>query len=273
VGIRRPGGTPRLICEVPPGLAGPDAMGQLSDEVLDAVETRLGFKFRDRSRLEQALTHKSCLPEEADPCACSNERLEFLGDAVLGLVIATHMYNSHPDWPEGELTKAKAVAVSEATLSRVGRELGLGEFLLLGKGEEQSGGRDRPSILADAVEALIAAAFFDEGAGDLTQFGVANLVLRMLEPSLRDLERNEHVKDYKTLLQEASQAAHRVLPTYCVVDESGPDHDKTFVVEVRLRDRIVGVGKGRSKKDAEQKAAREALETRERETADGLNEA
>ena len=235
-------------------------MTALNDAALAALQARVAYHFRDRSLLEQALTHKSCQSEEAEQCACSNERLEFLGDAVLGMVVAAHLYAIHPDWTEGELTKVKAVAVSEATLSNIGRRLGLGEFLILGKGEEQSGGRARASILADAVEALIGAVFLDCGGDEPMQFPVPRFVLQILGESLEAIARQEHARDYKTMLQEASQEAHRMLPSYSVADESGPDHAKTFVVEVRLGDRVLGIGRGRSKKEAEQNAARGALE-------------
>jgi len=235
-------------------------MGQGPDKSYDTLEARLGYAFRDRSLLEQALTHKSSQNQENDEPSHSNERLEFLGDAVLGAMVAAHLYAEHSDWSEGDLTKVKAVAVSEATLSRVGRELGLGQYLLLGKGEERSGGRERPSLLANAVEALIGAVFMDSGGGNQGRCAASEFVLRILEDSLRAIEREEHRADYKTMLQEASQEAFKTLPAYRVVDESGPDHVKTFLVEVELDGRVVGTGRGRTKKEAEQCAAAQALE-------------
>jgi ribonuclease-3 len=235
-------------------------MGQLPDGALERLQVRLGYRFRDPLLLKQALTHKSHQVEGADERPRSNERLEFLGDAVLGVVVAAHLCNEHSDWSEGDLTKVKAVAVSEAILTQVGQELGLGEFLLMGKGEELSGGRDRPSLLANAVEALIGAMFLDVSERTFDRYPVGRVVLGLLQPALEEIERTERGHDYKTLLQEWSQEHHHLLPSYEVVDEAGPDHSKTFVVEVRLNDGIMGTGQGRTKKEAEQNAARQALE-------------
>jgi len=217
----------------------------------ESFAERLGVELHHPALLRQALTHKSA---EQETGLTSNERLEFLGDAVLGLTIAVHLYRAHPELAEGELTKLKAVAVSEGMLARVAQELGLGEHLVLSRGEEQSGGRTRTSILADALEAVFAAVYLDRGMAIARR-----LILALLDERLREIEREEHELDYKTLLQEKIQRLHRTPPTYRVVDESGPDHDRTFVAEVRVAGKVLGRGQGKSKKQAEQAAARQAL--------------
>ena len=220
----------------------------------EALAKRLGITLRRPELMRQALRHKSA---QQEPDALSNERLEFLGDAVLGLTIAGYLYRAHPDLTEGNLTKVKAVAVSEPLLAQVARELELGEYLTLAKGEEQSGGRHRSSILADAVEAVIAAIYLDRG---LTT--ARRVILDLFTEHLHTIERSEHELDHKTLLQEKIQGLHRKPPTYFVVSESGPDHDRTFVAEVRLSGRVLGKGVGKSKKQAEQAAARRRAERR-----------
>ncbi len=214
---------------------------------------RLNITPRRPQLLLQALTHKSAQQEVDLPV---NERLEFLGDAILGLTIAEHLYRTHPDLAEGDLTKVKAVAVSETILAKAAAEINLGDYLIVSKGEEQSGGRKRPSILADALEALFAAIYLDRGARV-----AKDVILRLLTPHIRTIERDEHELDYKTLLQERVQELHRKPPTYRVIDESGPDHDRTFVTEVRVGSRVLGRGVGKSKKQAEQAAAQEAFTT------------
>ncbi len=223
----------------------PGAVKQLS--------ARLGITVRRAELMRQALTHKSAQQELSLP---PNERLEFLGDAVLGLAVAGYLYRTYPALPEGDLTKFKAVAVSETILAQVAQELELGRYLILSKGEEQSGGRERPSLLADALEAVFGAVYLDRG---LTT--ARRMVLELLADKLGTIERSEHELDYKTLLQEKVQEVHRTPPTYRVVDEQGPDHDRTFVAEVRAGGKVLGKGIGKSKKQAEQAAAREALAT------------
>lgn len=218
----------------------------------EALAKVLGVALRRPEFLRQALVHKSAQQEMN---LAPNERLEFLGDAVLGLVVAGSLYRTHPDLTEGELTKVKAVAVSEPVLAKVARELGLGAYLILAKGEEQSGGRNRSSILADALEAVIAAIYLDRG-----MTVARKMILSLLDEHVRAIERSEHELDYKTLLQEKIQELHRKPPSYHVVNESGPDHDRTFVAEVRLSGRMLGRGTGKSKKQAEQAAAHDALE-------------
>lgn len=217
----------------------------------EAFAAHLGVELHRPELLRQALTHKSAEQEVGLP---SNERLEFLGDAVLGLTIAAHLYRRHPELAEGELTKLKAVAVSEPVLARVAEDLGLGKYLILSRGEEQSGGRRRVSILADALEAVFAAVYLDRGMAIARR-----LILTLLDERLGAIERSEHELDYKTLLQEKIQELHRTPPTYRLVDQSGPDHDRTFVAEVRVAGVVLGKGVGKSKKQAEQGAARQAL--------------
>jgi len=224
---------------------------------LEELQQRLGVRFRRPGKLAEALVHRSYRAEGDD--SVSNERLEFLGDAVLGEVVAEHLYHNHPEWSEGDLTKLKAAVVSEVTLSEAACQLGLGDFLVMAKGEEQSGGRERPSLLSDALEAVIGAVYLERGLR-----AARGLVLRILAEPMHALERDEWRRDFKTLLQELVQRRHKQPPLYRVVAEEGPDHDKTFVVEVRFGRHLLGEGVGKSKKEAEQKAAKEALEDVER---------
>lgn len=224
-----------------------------NQKTLRQIARKLQVDIKDFALLQQALTHRSYLGETAE--AMSNERLEFLGDSVLGLVVAEYLYCAFPDRTEGELAKAKAVAVSEPILAESAKNLGLTDMIFLSSGEEASGGRKRFSILADAFEALIAVIYLDSGLEAARQF-----ILRALESILIDIERKEHIRDYKTLLQEHTQGLHKKAPRYAVVEESGADHDKTFTVEARLDDAILGRGEGKSKKQAEQAAALQALE-------------
>ncbi len=217
----------------------------------EALAANIGFEPRRIELLRQALVHKSAEQELNLP---ANERLEFLGDAILGLAVAGHLYRSHPEMTEGPLTKVKAVAVSEPVLAAVAREIDLGRYLVLARGEERNGGRDRPSILADALEAVFAAVYLDRGFRTCRA-----LILRLLAEHLDAIERDEYESDHKTLLQEYVQERHHTPPTYRVISETGPDHDRTFVTEVRVGRRTLGSGSGKSKKQAEQAAAREAL--------------
>lgn len=204
--------------------------------------------------LQQSLTHRSYLGEAADGVS-SNERLEFLGDAVLGLVVCEYLYQTYPDRSEGELAKAKAVAVSEPILAESAKDLGLDQMILMSVGEEASGGRGRLSILSDTFEAVVAVVYLDAGLEAAREF-----CLRALASILDDIERQEHIRDYKSLLQELTQGQHKKAPKYVVVTEEGADHDKTFVVEARLDSDVLGKGLGKSKKQAEQAAALEALQ-------------
>ena len=217
------------------------------------LEAAIGYKFRDISLLQNALAHSSYANERWHNSLMSNERLEFLGDSILGMVVAEYLYRSFPDRPEGELTRMRADMVCEKTLAAVAGRIDLGRHLLLGNGEEQGGGRTRNSILADAVESVIAASFLDGGMEAARQF-IEKFIL--VEVPVKKL----HNVDYKTGLQELVQQKKNQVLSYTLVGESGPDHDKRFDVEVRLNGKVVGVGSGSSKKRAEQDAARTAME-------------
>ena len=211
---------------------------------------KIGYEFKDESLLIRALTHSSYANERGGKNE-SNERLEFLGDSVLGFITAEFFFSREKDLPEGELTKLRAAAVCEKALSGFANKIGLGEYLLLGKGEINSNGKERPSILADAFEALIAAIYLDGGIENAKKF-----VTQFLE----DFSAEYYViNDAKTILQEIVQKNPGELLEYVLVNESGPDHAKCFEVEVRLNANVIGRGKGRSKKQAEQLAAKEAL--------------
>ena len=211
---------------------------------------RLGWDFKDRTLLERAVSHRSYCAE--NPPTLSNERLEFLGDAVLGLVVTDHIYGEYPDLPEGEMAKVRASVVNSEALAQVAAALGVGDALLLGKGEAQSRGGQKPSILADAMEALLGATYLDGGWE-----AARDLVLRLLGDRILQAAAGPGGQDHKTRLQELASSRFGRLPSYTVVDE-GPDHDKRFVATVTLDGRKWTGGVGRSKKQAEQMAAREA---------------
>lgn len=212
---------------------------------------RLGYTFRDPSLLEQALTHSS-YANEGKRDLQSNERLEFLGDSVLGMIAAKYLFENDNS-REGELTKLRASIVCEQALSSYSKELGVGDRLLLGKGERMNGGRERPSILADAFEAILAAIYLDGGMEAAGEFVLPFLVKEIAA------QRRRHFKDYKTQLQEIVQQTPEEKLLYVLVGESGPDHSKRFSVEVHLNSNVIGRGWGKSKKEAEQLAAKEAL--------------
>ena len=216
------------------------------------LETAIGYRFRNISLLQNALTHSSYANERWHNSLLSNERLEFLGDSVLGMLVAEYLYRNFPDRPEGELTRMRADMVCETTLAAAANRIGLGDHLLLGHGEEQGGGRSRDSILADAVESVIAACFLDGGLDAALNF-VRQFIL--VEVPVNKL----HNVDYKTQLQELVQQKKNQVLSYVLVGQSGPDHDKQFDVEVSLNGAIVGYGRGSSKKRAEQDAARAAI--------------
>ena len=221
---------------------------------LRELAVRLRMRFRRLALLDTALTHPSYCAEVSDVKIASNQRLEFLGDSVLGLAISQHLYERFPEMDEGELTRIKAVVVSEPLLYAAAQKISLGEHMLLGRGEEQGGGRLRASTLADAFESVVGAVYFEKGMQRTSKF-----IIEQLSHSIDLVHREEFVLDYKSRLQEFTQERSRVSPNYRVVRESGPDHSKTFEVEVRLRGRPIGKGKGASKKEAEQDAAKEAL--------------
>ena len=218
---------------------------------MESLEKKLGYRFQNRELLSEALNHSSYANEHKGGLG-SNERLEFLGDSVLGFVSAEYLFRLHADLPEGDLTRMRAALVCEQSLYEVAKTLELGGYLKLGRGEEAGGGRKRQSILADAVEAVFAAVYLDGGIEKARE-----LIVRVL---LSQAPAAEARKDYKTTLQEVVQRRSGQVLTYHMVDQSGPDHNKKFLFEVRLNDRPVGRGEGRSKKEAEQAAARDALE-------------
>ena len=218
---------------------------------MKSLESKLGYTFENIALLENALTHSSCANESQGKLQ-SNERLEFLGDSILGMVVADHLYRNHPDLPEGELTRTRAALVCEESLVEVATELNLGRYLRLGKGEEAGGGRKRPSIQADAVEAVLAAVYLDGGIGSARKI-IQRYIL------CREVEGLHSSRDYKTALQELVQRESGRVLKYRLTGEEGPDHDKRFFVEVDLNGAPVGTGKGHSKKEAEQMAAKAAI--------------
>ncbi len=219
---------------------------------MDELEKRLGYVFSDRSLLTTALTHSS-YANESPQTRHSNERLEFLGDAVLGFCAAKTICRLYPDMPEGGLTRLRAELVCEASLHQVALSLGLGDYIRLGRNEQCNGGRQRTSILADCVEAIIAAIYLDGGLDPAEAF-IAERILKDVRAGHRPAR-----TDYKTQLQELLQRAGGAAPAYTIVGESGPDHDKTFTASVALHDGASAVGEGKSKKEAEQAAAKAAL--------------
>ena len=217
------------------------------------LEAAIGYTFRDISLLQNALTHSSYANERWHDSLASNERLEFLGDSVLGMVTAEHLYRTFPQRPEGELSRLRAELVCETNLARVAAQLELGRHLMLGHGEEQGGGRTRESILADAVESVIAATYLDGGFQP-----AARLIHRFI---LSDIPvEKPRIVDYKTTLQELVQQKKNQTISYALTGESGPDHAKKFTVEVRINGKPMGSGSGTSKKRAEQDAAQMAYE-------------
>jgi ribonuclease-3 len=219
---------------------------------LSDIQQRIGYLFRDAELLERALTHKSYANENRVPY--HNERMEFLGDAVLSLVISEYLMKSCPDSTEGDLSRLRAAVVSEPALAAISREIGLGDHLLLGKGEDQTGGRNKDSLLADSLEALIAAAYLDAGKD-----AAESLVIRLFEEVTKKAGTSGASLDYKTELQERCQEQLKQLPEYRIVSETGPDHRKQFEMEVWIKGQLAGRGTGKSKKEAEQRAAKEAL--------------
>jgi len=222
---------------------------------LSAFQKILGVSFKNPSLLEQSLVHSSYINENPHFAPDSNERLEFLGDAVLGLVIAERLYHDLPSSTEGELTKLRADIVRGNTLAHAAKAIRLGDFLYLGKGEEASGGRHKPVNLAGGLEAVIAAIFLDQGSAAAKEF-----ILRLFEKELEKLVLKGGKADYKSQLQEYIQAREQQPPSYYIVEAKGPDHDRRFTVEVKVGGRILGRGTGKSKKAAETEAARSALE-------------
>ncbi len=229
---------------------------------LGLIQSALAYTFRQPALLEEALTHRSFVNEVKRKTERDNERLEFLGDAVLSLVVSEYLTQTFPQETEGQLSKKKAKLVSETSLARAARSLRLGHSLRLGRGEERTNGREKNSLLADAMEAVIAAVYVDGGltaAREVTHLALAQ--------AYRDLKEGVDVavlEDFKTSYQEWCQKECDVLPRYVTVSESGPDHQKTFEVHVMLKEAIVGMGAGRTKKEAEQRAAQQALRRKDK---------
>jgi len=221
---------------------------------LTALQQTLGVSFNKLSLLEQALVHSSYVNENPGFAPASNERLEFLGDAVLGLIVAEKLYQDFPQLDEGEMTRLRAALVCQDTLARVARAIKLGDYLYLGKGEKASGGQRKPANLARALEAVIAAIFLDQGSST-----TRDATLRLFNKELQKMASQGVEVDYKSQLQEFLQAREQQAPVYRVVEATGPDHEKKFTVEVRLGDTVLGRGTGKSKKTAETEAARSAL--------------
>lgn len=218
------------------------------------LEKIIGYNFKNKDLLREALTHSSYANERKAQHIKYNERLEFLGDAVLSIVVSDYIFKNCPELPEGDLTKLRASLVCEKSLFEFAKKLDLGSYLILSRGERNNGGADRPSILSDAFEALIAAIYIDGGIEPASKH-----ILNFIIPAIKNSKKKK-VKDYKTTLQEIVQKNPGERLEYVLIGESGPDHNKHFVVEVHLNSNVIGKGGGKSKKEAEQQAAREALE-------------
>jgi ribonuclease-3 len=219
---------------------------------LSDIQQRIAYQFSNTELLERALTHKSYANENRVPY--HNERMEFLGDAVLNLVVSEYLMKTCPDSTEGDLSRLRAAVVSEPALAAIARDIGLGKYIMLGKGEEQTGGRDKGSLLANCLEALIASIYLDTGKVSAEAF-----IIRFFDNMIQKTCTSRCTLDHKTKLQELCQERLRQLPEYKVVSESGPDHQKQFEVEVWIKGQVSGRGIGRNKKEAEQRAAKEAI--------------
>jgi len=220
---------------------------------LESLQNSLAYLFNDIDLLRQAITHRSFVNEHPESEWKHNERLEFLGDAVLNLSLSTLLFKLYPDLPEGHLSKIRAGQVNEKNLSSLSRHLGLGIYLLIGKGEERTGGREKPSILADTFEAVLGAIYLDGGFKAALAF-----INRLFQPQF-EKGTTFSSRDYKTLLQEYCQGRMKTVPDYKVFREEGPDHKKIFFVEVIIQGQVISIGKGKTKKAAQQKAAEKAL--------------
>lgn len=224
-------------------------------EKLRTLEERLGWAFADLTLLDNALTHRSYINENSTSGCRDNERLEFLGDAVLELTVSDMLMRKYPDHAEGQLSKLRASVVNEQPLAEMARRFGIGEHLLLGRGEEGSGGRTKSSLLANAFESIVAAMFLDGGFDRTAAF-----VRGLFEPLIAGGSIDSVYRDYKTAAQERTQVLFHEMPRYTLLSESGPDHDKRFETGFMIGERLIATGRGRSKKEAEQQAARTALE-------------
>ena len=237
---------------------GPARVAPFGSE-LEPLERRIGYRFRDRGLLEHALTHRSRVHEDASGGVFDNESMEFLGDSVLGFVIADMLFREFPQHNEGQKSKLKASLVSAAALARLGERLGLGDFLILGRGEEKTGGRRKHAIIADCYEALIAAIYLDGGIEPAEKF-IGREFAALIEEARHTGAAASFTDDWKSALQEYLQSGGRGLPVYRLAGEVGPDHRKSFVVEVMVEGEAIAKAEGRSKKEAAQAAARAALE-------------
>jgi len=222
---------------------------------LRSLERKIGLNFKNKDLLKTAFTHRSYLNEHPDEKLPHNERLEFLGDSVLGFIISTYLYNKYPNHPEGDLTNFRSSIVNARILSKVAKDLGLGEFLFLSRGEESTGGRQRQYILANTYEALLGAIHLDQGLTESSRF-----VDKTLLPNLQEIIKKKLYKDYKSLLQELLQAKFNVTPSYKLISERGPDHSKIFEIGVYMKEKLLAAGSGNSKQTSEQAAAKNALE-------------
>ncbi len=222
---------------------------------LTALQQVLGVRFKDPSLLEQALVHSSYVNENPGAAPASNERLEFLGDAVLGMIFAEKLFKDSPNSSEGEMTRLRSALVRRSSLASMARGIGLNQHLYLGKGEEVSGGRDKPLNLAGVLEAVIAAIFLDQG-----QDATRDFILRLFDTELKELASQGAGVDYKSQLQHLYQSRQQETPAYHIIEASGPDHDRRFTAEVIVGDTVLGRGYGKNKKLAETEAARSALE-------------
>jgi ribonuclease-3 len=218
-------------------------------------QKNLGVSFRQESLLEQAFVHSSYLNENPDFARSSNERLEFLGDAILDFIVAEELYEEFPKLPEGKLTEIRASLVCRDTLAELASSLKLGDWLLFGQGEEANGGRTKPSNLANAMEALVGALYLDQGMGKAKKFA-----LRQFKPELKKIKAGKTTPNYKALVQELVQGQNRPTPVYRLVEATGPDHSKQFTVEILVEGEALGRGTGKNKKAAESQAARAAWE-------------
>ncbi|HEX9970684.1 MAG TPA: ribonuclease III [bacterium] len=231
-----------------------DSKNNLSDKVILQFEKKLNYHFNDKEIINQALKHRSYLSVTNESRLISNERLELLGDSVLGMVVTEYLYKKYQSKEEGDLTAMKSLLVSRKILARVSREIGIGKFILLNDAEEKSGGRDRTSIIADAFEAIIGAMYLDGGLDVVVKF-IHQKLLKFCDKILHE----EHYRNFKSILLEYSQSKNLGLPQYHVSDEEGPDHEKLFTIEVIINNEVLGIGKGNSKKGAEQISAKSAL--------------
>lgn len=216
------------------------------------LEKRIGYTFKNRELLKTALTHKSY--NEKGKKLINNERLEFLGDSILGFTAAEYLYEHYKNLPEGELTKIRSLVVCEKALFKIAMSIGLGEYIFIGRGEEQSNGRRRPSILSDATEALFAAIYLDGGIEEAKR-----VILSYLEEEVEEVIKGGDFRDFKTLLQEITQKDEGKAPEYTLIGEEGPDHNKVFTVRVSLEGKELAKGSGRTKKEAEKQAAKKAV--------------